>query len=955
MHVRRDIWSLESVDVWEPVTLAYARAVATMRARDPEDPTSWRYQAAIHGSREPPREGWNQCQHRSWWFLPWHRMYIYRFEEIVRSIVLADGGPDDWGLPYWNYSKGFPSNTLPPAFREPRMPDGSENPLFVAEPGRNPAGINRGAAMPESALAEEPALSEEQFTPPPPPGFGGTAVPQPEHFADRAFAGAVENAPHNVVHGLVGGPFQTGWMSDPDSAAQDPIFWLHHSNVDRLWARWRRGGGADPTDPAFLAQEYPLFDRDGRPVTMRVGDVIDPAREVNLDYRYDDELAGRAPRARARAAAVTAAAGAPGQTRTLAATGDVVLAGQTSVALPMPGPTRAMAAAALAPGGRLLLTVEDVDVIEDTGTVYAVYLGEPDDLDERRLAGHITFFGAGHVHHAGHGGGISTAYDVTAIAQRLQREGRWPAAEQRVTFVPVGLDPPPGEEPAGPAQPPTRARVGRVTLAGAGADLGAAIEGTVPGGGPQPGPGEVLAWEDDPGQPPSPLLPVVRPTPRLEAGRLAIAIADPRPPDGPPADHAAFLWWVAAEALERGRDLWARLLPDLGGWQAQAGTALRVQVDADPPQFNAYYDRHGLAFFHDTIAGVTCWSGESPDIVCHELGHAVLDAVRPQLWDAAGTEPAAFHESFGDISALLCALELGDLRELVLQETAGKPWRSSRVSRVAEQLGWAIRTVSPDRAEAGCLRDASNSWFYRDPATLPPDAPATQLSTEPHFFARIFTGAALKAIAAMFDMQPGRDEAALHQAGLDFAAVLVDAIRRAPVVPGYFSQLAAHMLEADEQRFAGRHRDALRFAFVRHGVLALSSANAVARGVAAVRGITGPPPAASGDLPETAVDGAAYGLPRALIVRACGHPKRFGVAGAAPDTGAVATAGSDRTAELFVEDLFRQGRVDAGGAAGTDVLVAPVAYKTHTLDDTDAGFVLRRRVFDCGLHPPGMG
>jgi hypothetical protein len=119
--------------------------------------------------------------------------------------------------------------------------------------------------------------------------------------------------------------------------------------------------------------------------------------------------------------------------------------------------------------------------------------------------------------------------------------------------------------------------------------------------------------------------------------------------------------------------------------------------------------------------------------------------------------------------------------------------------------------------------------------------------------------------------------------------------------------------------------------------------------------MAGPPPdaATAGDLPETAVDGAAFGLPGPLMVQACGHPKRFGVAGAAPDTGGVATAGSDRTAELFVEDLFRQGRVDAGAAAGTSVLTAPLAYKTHVLESADAGFALRRRVFDCGLHPPG--
>ena len=124
------------------------------------------------------------------------------------------------------------------------------------------------------------------------------------------------------------------------------------------------------------------------------------------------------------------------------------------------------------------------------------------------------------------------------------------------------------------------------------------------------------------------------------------------------------------------------------------------------------------------VGGVTVYSGESPDIVAHELGHAVLDAIRPQLWDAAAAEPAAFHEAFGDISAIFAALQLESLRKAVLLETEGKLYRNSRLSRVAEQLGWAIRQRHPDAVDSDSLRNAVNSFFYRDPQTLPPRAPA---------------------------------------------------------------------------------------------------------------------------------------------------------------------------------------------------------------------------------------
>ena len=173
----------------------------------------------------------------------------------------------------------------------------------------------------------------------------------------------------------------------------------------------------------------------------------------------------------------------------------------------------------------------------------------------------------------------------------------------------------------------------------------------------------------------------------------------------------------------------------------EVGTILPVDLDFGV-DLNAFYDREGLKFFHGTAAGRTVFSGESPDVVCHELGHALLDSFKPQLFDAASIEVAAFHESFGDMSAILSALQLSSVREGVLAETGGVLRRSSRLSRLAEQLGWAIRQSVPSAVEPDCLRNAVNTFFYRDPDTLPTTAPATSLSSEPHSFSRVFTGAA---------------------------------------------------------------------------------------------------------------------------------------------------------------------------------------------------------------------
>src|SRR5262249_42721797 len=135
----------------------------------------------------------------------------------------------------------------------------------------------------------------------------------------------------------------------------------------------------------------------------------------------------------------------------------------------------------------------------------------------------------------------------------------------------------------------------------------------------------------------------------------------------------------------------------------------------------------------------------------------------------------------------------------VLNETRGRLNRASRLSRLAEQLGAAIRIEHPDAVDRDCLRNAANSFFYRDPQTLPPMAPASQLSSEPHSFSRVFTAAFLDALAAMLAREPGepnRDN--LRSVSQDMGRLLVGGVLLAPVVPDYYSQVAAHMIEAGD-------------------------------------------------------------------------------------------------------------------------------------------------------------
>jgi hypothetical protein len=462
--------------------------------------------------------------------------------------------------------------------------------------------------------------------------------------------------------------------------------------------------------------------------------------------------------------------------------------------------------------------------------------------------------------------------------------------------------------------------------------------------------GEVRAWQDDPGPPPSKRTPILRPKPDLGRAPLPVGIvgAVPAPTSDQPGTDD-FRYWNLAEALRRAADFWGPLLPAGTAWHPTVGPALRATLD-EGDDLNAYYDRSGLKFFHHTAAGITVYSGESPDVVCHETGHAVLDALQPRLWNVASAETAAFHESFADISAILSNLQLESLRAEVITETRGRLARSSALSRLAEQLGWAIRLVAPTAVDPDCLRNAANQFFYRDPVTLPPSAPAAALSSEPHSFSRVFTGAFLRCLAGVFRSQPNHDAAGLRQASIDLGQLLVAAVTAAPVAPAYYAQVAAHLVAADHELFNGRYGRPLRAAFVRHGILSPESAAGLTASAMAphVAAIVSASPAGDGALGAVTIPGDRYGLADPFTVTAPTNEVRFAVAGAALDVGSVTPADGERSAVSFVEDLFRQGRVAVPEEHLTDtaILAEDGHHFTHEVTRGEGGLELVRRLFD---------
>ena len=501
---------------------------------------------------------------------------------------------------------------------------------------------------------------------------------------------------------------------------------------------------------------------------------------------------------------------------------------------------------------------------------------------------------------------------------------------------------------------------------------------------------QVNVWEDDPfsettatANPPL-ASPVTIQLPHAAPRALRFAVIESGPPAGQYAVGTGdFRYWNTSSAIARAIAYWSPRMPRGTRWSSQDPT-LQVRLVAGQ-DLNAFYSRRsGLSFFEDRVGTMDIFSGESPDVACHELGHAILDALRPQLFDAASLEIAAFHEAFGDISGMLTALQMPGFRKHVLQETGGKLNVNSRLSRSAEQLGWAIRQRFPTAVDRDCLRNAANRFFYQSPENLPPSEPASQLSSEPHSFARVFTGGMLDAIAYMVQLVGAPTEASLLGVSGDVGQLLVDAIRTASITPAYYSQIAAAMVQADRVRNKGKYQEALIQAFVRRGILAAAAVSDLAKApvprlhpAAAARAGAGPdvfdPASFAGEsemllayngtsddsylrgfddapeLPSRPITAEFLGGATVHLHLAQERP-RIAVASAALSSGAVEPPQGERAAHAFLEDLVQRARVDISRASKTKAaLNTPLGFKTHVLEDGPDGLVLTRLCFDCGV------
>lgn len=229
-------------------------ALAILFTLPSSSPHSWQYVSGLHGE---PLPRW--CIHGSPGFLTWHRAYLLALEEALQCLN------PEVTIPYWNWSSG-PTTGAPAPCASPTYVDRNgntvPNPLYAGPmpPGGGASMTNRRSdidttSFDDLATSAQAALTNDDF----------------DDFQD-----ALNNV-HGLVHVRVGGQ-----MSSVPFAAFDPIFYLHHSNVDRLWSIWQNSHpGATP--PAEQSLSLDPFTKTGSS-SMYVGS--DMESTIALGYRY---------------------------------------------------------------------------------------------------------------------------------------------------------------------------------------------------------------------------------------------------------------------------------------------------------------------------------------------------------------------------------------------------------------------------------------------------------------------------------------------------------------------------------------------------------------------------------------------------------------------------------------------------------------------------------------------
>jgi hypothetical protein len=261
--------------------------------------------------------------------------------------------------------------------------------------------------------------------------------------------------------------------------------------------------------------------------------------------------------------------------------------------------------------------------------------------------------------------------------------------------------------------------------------------------------------------------------------------------------------------------------PNVNHWAATQ--TLYVQPRAGV-QFNAYYDRSGLRFFYakDPVMNKVVYAADSRDVVAHELGHAILDAYRPDLYNVQAMEIWAFHEGWADVHSILDSLHY----DAVIDRLVGVNLRQSNfATRLAEEMGRAIYDLTRGRMghSATALRDAVNQFMYTEPERLPTQGRDDQLLSEPHSFGRVWLGAWWDLFCSIYSIEMETTD--LRTALVNTRDILfkysLDSLSLAPATVRFYDAMARAMLVVDKAN-GYKYNGVMNQVFLNRGILKTS-------------------------------------------------------------------------------------------------------------------------------------
>lgn len=329
------------------------------------------------------------------------------------------------------------------------------------------------------------------------------------------------------------------------------------------------------------------------------------------------------------------------------------------------------------------------------------------------------------------------------------------------------------------------------------------------------------------------------PLPDRGAGRAIFKYQFPVDPGIYATGTPGFLYWQCRDAALTAIETWEFLDGPLLSW-VDGRSRLTLHQNRGTG-LNAFYDRASLAFYNQTTGSKTTYTGASADLVAHEVGHAILDGLRPDLWNSGFFEISSFHEAFGDCLSLLTALQDRRTRSELLDGLD----RTNYVERIGEDLADGIKRVIPLLPPASRLKLANaarprrmlNRHQWQLPTTLPDVAAAGQLDREPHIFGQVFTGCFYDTIRNLLESSGRHTQRALLAATNTAGKLLAAAVRSAPHDARFFQSVGRAMIQADDSQNDGAHHLEIRDAFTAHGV-----ALGTAAMLAPTAGLGGRPP-----------------------------------------------------------------------------------------------------------------